>query len=396
MGAESSAVGTFTLASPLKYCVASPWESVGDGRSAGWHQFVVTAAAGAVTVEVDGVVVKTVAASPSTGTPSIDQVLLSAGFGVDGTTRHGLADNHAFWDEIIVAAVEPSVTEVTATAMDADEAVALAETRVWRKLTPAGTPPPPRQAHTTVSYDGKLWVFGGERSSYAFNDVWAYDLAADSWAFVTPAAGALPAPRHDHTAVVTAEGVMLVYGGRQGMTALSDLWAFNLHTATWTLVTETVSAEGLGARSRYSHAAVIPPGSSAMYVFGGYSGEDAALSDTFDRCDVTTGVCVNLNLGCHGASTSFMPRGLTPRYEHSAFADRAFVYVYGGAAADSLSTGLGDVYKFSLQECAWEAVPAVTPVPRSEHVAGLLGDGFFVHGGHASGDYFDHTFWHPL
>ena len=73
VGAESSAVGTFTLASPHKYCVASPWESVGTGRSAGWHQFVVKAAAGAVTVEVDGVTVKSTPAS-ATGTPSIDQV----------------------------------------------------------------------------------------------------------------------------------------------------------------------------------------------------------------------------------------------------------------------------------------------------------------------------------
>ena len=102
----------------------------------------------------------------------------------------------------------------------------------------------------------------------------------------------------------------------------SELYSFYLSTsdgariwlddtmliAAWPLSSRrTSSASAAPARSRYSHAAVIPPGSSAMYVFGGYSGEDAALSDTFDRCDVTTGVCVNLNLGCHGASTSLAP-----------------------------------------------------------------------------------------
>jgi hypothetical protein len=74
--------------------------------------------------------------------------MISAGFGVDGTTRFGLADNHAFWDEIIVAAIEPSVGVITVSSMEQDEAVALAESRVWRKLTPAGVPPPPRQVCT--------------------------------------------------------------------------------------------------------------------------------------------------------------------------------------------------------------------------------------------------------
>jgi hypothetical protein len=185
-----------------------------------------------------------------------------------------------------------------------------------------------------VSWGGKLWVFGGERSSFAFNDVWSYDIPTDKWAFVTPAAGALPSPRHDHTAVVTDAGVMIVYGGRQGMTALADMWAFDLTTATWSLVTATVTAEDIGARPRYSHSAVIPPGDTAMYVFGGYANGDG-LSDQFDRCDVATGVCTNLNLGCNGTSTSFMPATLSARYEHTAFADSRFVYVFGGAAAES-------------------------------------------------------------
>jgi hypothetical protein len=54
------------------------------------------------------------------------------------------------------------------------------------------------------------------------------------------------------------------------------------------------------------------------------------------------------------------------------------------------------LFKFSLEECSWETVPAVVPMARSEHVAGILGDGFFMHGGHDAGDYFDHTYWHPL
>jgi len=399
----STAVGTYTLAHTTKYCVASPWEStsgVTPGteevfRSAGWHQLEVYATSqtvrgpGRLVISIDRQPVKNVSAIG--GETSLDKVLLSAGFGVDGILHPGLNLNHAFWDEVSVALLDALVDHSEVTSMEEDENVAMIEQRFWHKLE-VEKPPPPRYAHSSVVYDDKMYIFGGERSAYAFNDIWEYSFEDNTWNFVTPRSRNVPSPRYDHTAAVTDDGLMIIYGGRNGMTLHGDMWSFDLVAKLWAPIAPTVDA---GAR--FGHTAAIPKGSTDMYIFGGYA--DYGFSGAFFRCEVATGKCFNITLGCENPEVSsiFLPTSLIHRYEHTSFADDRFVYIYGGASV-SETYGFGGVYKFSIASCSFEELPTTTapPIRRFEHVAGLIDGGFFVHGGHAGGDYYDDAYFFPL
>jgi len=39
--------------------------------------------------------------------------------------------------------------------------------------------PAPRRAHTSVLYNGKIYVFGGENGLTAFNDLWTLDVSQE-------------------------------------------------------------------------------------------------------------------------------------------------------------------------------------------------------------------------
>ena len=95
----------------------------GSQRSAGWRHLEVYNAAEGTTVFVDGTQVY---ASSEPHGPA-DKVLLSAGLGVDAFAHAGLAESHAFWDEIIVTAYVPGVAAEVA----AEVAVQSVSERGW-------------------------------------------------------------------------------------------------------------------------------------------------------------------------------------------------------------------------------------------------------------------------
>merc|ERR1712070_368501 len=161
--------------------------------------------------------------------------------------------------------------------------------------------------------------------------------------------------------------------------------------STWRMVSASV-----GAGPRFGHAAAIPTHSSDMYVFGGYT--DQGFSGAFFKCNFNFGQCVNITQGCDFLQTAdnFLPANLVHRYEHTMFADAEFLYVYGGASI-AQTDGFSGIFKYAVEECIWEELQVGgLPVARYEHTAGLMEGGFYVHGGHSGGDYYDETLFFPL
>lgn len=97
---------------------------------------------------------------------------------------------------------------------------------------PAGQIPPARTNHTIVSFNDKLFLFGGTNGVQWFNDVWSYDHIANSWTEID-CVGFIPAPREGHASALVSD-VMYVFGGRtdEGMD-LGDLSAFRISTRRW-------------------------------------------------------------------------------------------------------------------------------------------------------------------
>ncbi|KAK9855880.1 hypothetical protein MYU51_001529 [Penicillium brevicompactum] len=97
---------------------------------------------------------------------------------------------------------------------------------------PLGQSPPPRTNHTIVSFNDKLFLFGGTNGVQWFNDVWCYDHISNSWTEID-CVGFIPTPREGHASALVND-VMYVFGGRtdEGVD-LGDLSAFRISTRRW-------------------------------------------------------------------------------------------------------------------------------------------------------------------
>jgi len=139
----------------------------------------------------------------------------------------------------------------------------------WTSLSPLGSPPSPRENHIAV-YDplgDRMIVFGGRDAAGLKNDLWALALAGqESWTSLA-AAGTPPSPREMHSSVYDPSAHrMLVFGGDESDSAV---WALDLSDpkgiATWSVV----DTEGLPPAGRQDHTAIYDPTGYRLAVFGG-------------------------------------------------------------------------------------------------------------------------------
>lgn len=144
-----------------------------------------------------------------------------------------------------------------------------------RRPAPGEAWPWPRFAHSAV-YDTaarRMIVFGGTQDwRFAFEDVWALDLAAGwaaaRWIELAPA-GRAPDPRYDHAAAFLPDpGWMFVYGGTpDGQNELDGFWALDLRTAppAW----QPIEPSGPRPPMLQGLAAAYDPASGLLLLQGG-------------------------------------------------------------------------------------------------------------------------------
>ncbi|KAL8683432.1 MAG: hypothetical protein Q9186_000585 [Xanthomendoza sp. 1 TL-2023] len=97
---------------------------------------------------------------------------------------------------------------------------------------PEGQIPPARTNHSIVSWNEKLYLFGGTNGTQWFNDVWSYDPRQVAWTQLD-CIGYIPAPREGHSAALVND-VMYIFGGRtEDGTDLGDLAAFKITSRRW-------------------------------------------------------------------------------------------------------------------------------------------------------------------
>jgi hypothetical protein len=161
-------------------------------------------------------------------------------------------------------------------------------TPVWTNIVPLGTPPSARENATGVydSATNSLILFGGDAGTPMFNDVWVLSHANGSggtpaWTQLT-VSGTGPTARTGHSAVYDSQNSrMVIYGGWNGTTILSDTWILaNANgvagTPTWIQL-----ATATAGPARYDHSAVYDPVSNQMIIFGGYNAPLYADANVF-------------------------------------------------------------------------------------------------------------------
>ncbi|MBM3331997.1 T9SS type A sorting domain-containing protein [candidate division WOR-3 bacterium] len=133
-----------------------------------------------------------------------------------------------------------------------------------------GFPPAPRQLATIVidKPNRRAVMFGGGSVTEGRSDVWTLSLDAKrryTWESL-PTSGPTPGPRVGHTAIYDpVHHWMVIFGGRSGMSSLSDVWALDLGTATWQQLTPT----GTPPSGKVYITAVYSPVRRSMVIFGG-------------------------------------------------------------------------------------------------------------------------------
>lgn len=144
----------------------------------------------------------------------------------------------------------------------------------WTVAAPVGPKPSGRYGHTISTIGSMLYIFGGQLDDTFFDDLACYDLTTlqsptSSWNFVKPASVS-PPPRTNHT-IITYQDKLYLFGGTDGKLWYSDTWVYDPVDNTWA----PLECAGFIPAPCEGHSATIV--GDTMYVFGGRSAEGKDL-----------------------------------------------------------------------------------------------------------------------
>jgi leucine-zipper-like transcriptional regulator 1 len=142
---------------------------------------------------------------------------------------------------------------------------------VWTQVSPAA-PWAPRSSLGVAVHHGRLWVLGGYGQGFDgkyFNDVWSSSDGIE-WTRVTDAAAWSP---RRYFPVVSYEGRLWVFGGYNGSGELNDIWSSE-DGRDWTPVLDSAPW-----KRRAGHEAVVHDG--RIFLLGGSEDSDGEVK-TFD------------------------------------------------------------------------------------------------------------------
>ena len=225
----------------------------------------------------------------------------------------------------------------------------------WVELSPAGGPPDARLGHTMVFDPGRrrLVVFGGQAGGF-FNDVWVYDIAANSWTLLQPN-GPVPNRRYGHSAIFDApRDRMVISHGFTSAGRFDDTWEFDFATNTWA----EISPNERPLR-RCLHHAVHDAANDQMLLYGGCaSGAGPCPLGDLWAFDLDNHQWRRLD-----ADPAPPPR----QWYGTAFdSEHARMIVFGGRGAGG---SLGDTWEYDPAANEWTSLDAkgLSPSGRSRH-----------------------------
>lgn len=186
----------------------------------------------------------------------------------------------------------------------------------WEFFRPKGINPPPLTNHTMVSYDYKLWVFGGSSRGELMNELYVYFPEENEWKHIETT-GQKPNPMQEHSATIF-HNLMCVFGGKtEDDEYQNDFYFLNLQTLKWY---KLPSFEGYEPLPRSGHSITLMQNRKLLIVGGDkndFLSGDAKTSE-LTEVDQGHGVAVytldlsNLNDYCPGVFSVDKPVNLAP------------------------------------------------------------------------------------
>ncbi|BFZ58696.1 Negative regulator of mitotic exit [Savitreella phatthalungensis] len=150
--------------------------------------------------------------------------------------------------------------------------------RTWTRADVVGARPSGRYGHTINMLGPKVLIFGGQVDGFFFNDLVAFDLnkfgqAKARWELIDPAPGSdVPQARTNHVAV-TFDNKLYVFGGTNGTEWFNDVWQFDPNRRIWTCL----KCSGYVPQPREGHSGTLV--GDTLYIFGGRDIDGHDLGD---------------------------------------------------------------------------------------------------------------------
>jgi N-acetylneuraminic acid mutarotase len=243
----------------------------------------------------------------------------------------------------------------------------------WRPLV-APNAPGPREDHTwTVDPVGRVaYLFGGRADGDALDDLWRYDLDADSWTQLEPPAPR-PEARFGHVAAWDDTVGLVVWSGQKTADRFfDDLWIYDPTLNVW----KEQPSEGDLPASRYGSCGGFAP-DHTFWISHGFTMDTGRFHDTrvYDLAQ--------------GRWFDRTPDGSVPvdRCLHDCFwTASAGLVLYGGQTTGVKA--LGDLWALDPQSLTWTQ-QAAPPLPaRQLYAVATFNDrAYFFGGGDIDGGY---------
>eukprot|EP01080_Neovahlkampfia_damariscottae_P001226 gene1226-11316_t len=127
-----------------------------------------------------------------------------------------------------------------------------------------------RFAHTSIEYNGTMFIFGGKNDFVGrYNSILSYEIDKKYWKKI-PNLGDIPSGRAGHS-MSLFEDKFYIFGGFDGENDLNDLYCFDLKSNRWTLIDFGLN---MPQNSSFHSMICFKEKNSKLLLFGGLEGSD--------------------------------------------------------------------------------------------------------------------------
>lgn len=194
--------------------------------------------------------------------------------------------------------------------------------------------PQPRNFHSSVVIDGKMYVFGGKSNTY-FNDLYTFDFEKETWNKLTPK-GELPSKRYGQSCVCYKDDIYMFGGYDHDSSSCNDLWKYSTSENTWKLMEVKLKPS-----ARFHHRCLVK--GDDMILFGGVSEKMKSMNDLWIfSFDTKTWKFLD--------TSGEIP---SEKYGFQMFEYKNKIFVFGGCNQEK---GFDEIHSITLEKLKWNKI----------------------------------------
>lgn len=211
--------------------------------------------------------------------------------------------------------------------------------QTWSKPMVKGTPPSPRDSHSSTTVGASLYVFGGTDGKCPLQDLYILDTVTNTWS-KPRVEGDGPAPREGHSAALIGHKLFIFGGCGKSTDDSEEIYYNDLHILdTVKLLWTRAITRGTAPTPRDSHT--CSAWDNRFIVLGGEDASDSYLSDVHI---LDTDVMEWKELQTSGQK-------LMPRAGHATVSVGKHIFVFGGFTDDR--NLFDDLHMLNIESGVW-------------------------------------------